>query len=199
MKRQVAAAALLLMAAGCDRMVTCEPQQTYALWEEGRTLVFADPARPGSDRLQVRVSKSDFGPDGRTVVETFATLAGQTQFTLRQQDGLVALKLEGQGEALLLPKGFPDRVWRWETRGYLHSVVGRGRVDLPGVNLPDPDVTGVWVESLPLDAPGVMRRTLVVPNLGEVMTLNWIGGKWVKVNVLVSQGFTDAPSTGSGK
>jgi hypothetical protein len=39
----------------------------------------------------------------------------------------------------------------------------------------------------------------MVPDLGEVMTLNWIDGKWVKVNVLVSQGFTDAPSAGSGK
>jgi hypothetical protein len=198
MKRLVAAAALLL-AAGCDRMVTGGPELTYSPWEEGRTLVFTDPARPSSDRLQVRVKRSDLGPDGLTVVETFSTLSNQSEFTLRLQEGLVALKVEGQGEAMLLPKGFPDRVWRWEARGYLHSVVGRGRVDLPGVNLPNPDAVGVWVESLPLDAPGVMRRTLMVPDLGEVMTLNWIDGKWVKVNVLVSQGFTDAPSAGSGK
>ena len=64
------------------------------------------------------------------------------------------------------------------------------------MKLPDPDATGIWVESTPASSRGVRRRTLLVPGLGEVETLNLIDGKWVTVNRLVSQGFTDPPAEG---
>jgi len=193
MKRILAAAAILL-AAGCDRMVTPGPAPIYAPWEEGLTLVYQDPA---GERLQMRVKKATEGANGRTVVETFSTLSGVNDAAFRQKDGLVALKLDGQAEIKILPEGFPDRVSRWEERGAFNFVVGRSKVDLPGVKLPDPDAVGIWYETVPATAAGVRRRTLLVPNYGEVETLNWKNGKWVVVNILVSQGFTEAPATGA--
>lgn len=191
MKRLLAVAAMLV-AAGCDHMVMKERPPVYAAWEEGLTLVYA---KPGADdvqqRLQVRVASSRDGADGRTVVRAYTTVSGVTEATFRQKDGLEALKIDGAKEITILPAGFPDRVSRWEDRGFVNFVVGRARVDLPGVRLPDPAAVGIWVESAPASARGVRRRTLLVPDLGEVETLNWIDGKWETVNRLVSQGFTD--------
>ncbi len=194
--RRILAAAALLLAAGCDRMISRGPAPVYASWEAGLTLVYARPGAEATQRLQMRVKSSSLGPDGRTVVRTYASFTNLTEATFRLQDGLEALKLDGSKELVVLPAGFPDRVSRWEERGILNQVVGRARVDLPGVKLPDPDATGIWVESVPAGNRGVRRRTLLVPDLGEVETLNLIDGKWVTVNRLVSQGFTDPPAEG---
>ncbi|NTV74909.1 MAG: hypothetical protein HGA66_11960 [Holophaga sp.] len=194
--RRVLAAAALLLAAGCDRMVSRGPAPVYASWEAGQTLVYARPGAEASQRLQVRVKSSKPGPDGLTVVRTYSSFTSVTEATFRLQDGFEALKLEGSKELTVLPAGFPDRVSRWEERGIVNFVVGRARVDIPGVKLPDPEATGIWVESAPASAWGVRRRTLLVPDLGEVETANLIDGKWVTVNRLVSQGFTDPPAEG---
>ena len=195
--KAVLGAALLLLAAGCDRMVSKGTEPVYASWEAGQTLVYAKPGAEESQRLQVRVKASKLGPDGRTVVRTYTSFTTVTEATFRLQDGLEALKLDGSKEMAILPAGFPDRVSRWEERGIINFVVGRARVDLPGVKLPDPDAVGIWYETVPATAAGVRRRTLLVPNYGEVETLNWKNGKWVVVNILVSQGFTEAPATGA--
>jgi len=194
--RRILAAGLLLTA-GCDHLVSRGRAPIYASWEAGQTLVYARPGAEASQRIQVRVKSSTLGPDGLTVVRTYATFTNLTEATFRLQDGLEAMKLDGSKELAVLPAGFPDRVSRWEERGIVNFVVGRARVDLPGVKLPDPEATGIWVESAPVSARGVRRRTLLVPDLGEVETLNLIDGKWVTVNRLVSQGYTDPPPEGA--
>ncbi|BDU73671.1 hypothetical protein [Mesoterricola silvestris] len=194
MKRLLAAG--LLLAAGCDRMVSRGPAPVYASWEAGQTLVYARPGAEAGQRLQVRVKSSRPGPDGLTVVRTYSSFTGVSEATFRLRDGLEALELEGSTEMPVTPEGFPDRVSRWEERGFVNFVVGRARVAIPGVKLPDPDAVGIWVESVPVAFRGVRRRTLLVPDLGEVETLNLVDGKWVTVNRLVSQGFTDPPPEG---
>jgi hypothetical protein len=191
--KRLAAAIAILLATGCDHMVTQDRQPVYAAWEEGLTLVYANPSDPASQRLQVRVKTCADGPAGRTVVRTYTTLSGSTEATFHLQDGLEALKLDGGRELPVIPAGFPDRVSRWEERGTVTFVVGRARVSLPGVKLPDPDATGIWIESIPSSPLGVRRRTLMVPDLGEAETLYWIDGSWKSVNRLVSLGYTDPP------
>jgi hypothetical protein len=50
---------------------------------------------------------------------------------------------------------------------------------------------GVWVEAQP--ARGPLRRTLYLPDLGEVESLELRDGAWIAVNRLVGRGFTDLP------
>jgi hypothetical protein len=50
---------------------------------------------------------------------------------------------------------------------------------------------GVWVEARPLQGP--RRRTLYLPNLGEVEAQEEHGDGWVTVNRLVARGFVDLP------
>jgi len=196
MRRLLAAAvpvAALVASLGCDSMVRPETRAVYGPWEEGLTLVYENPSRPES-RLQERVKTSLLSGEGRTVVETYTTLAGAMELTFRQERGRVSFKVDGGREIEMLPEGFPDRVSTWESRGYVNHIVGRSRVDLPGVKLPDPEVVGIWVESEPVAGPPDQRtRTLLVPDLGEVLTMTWKDGRWVTVNRLAAQGFTDPP------
>jgi hypothetical protein len=198
MKRLFAASCLLL-AAGCDRMVNPGPAPVYAPWEEGLTLVFEDRTAPELPKSQLRVDKSTDTPQGKVVEETFTDLTGQWTNTFRLKDGMVVQRLDAQIELIRLPPGFPDHTMRWEDKGYVMSVVGRGRVDLPGVRLPDPDATGVWVEASHPSGLGARWRSLMVPDLGGVLTLSWNKGQWTVVNQLVSVGFTDLPKKGSTK
>ena len=195
MKRGLAAV-LLLLAGGCDHLVFQGPAQVYAPWEEGLTLIFDNPSNPLEQKRQVRVKKSEDMAGTRTVVETRGSLSGQTDVTLRLHDGGVST-LDPM-EPTVLPEGFPDRVSHWEERGSVYAVIGRARVDLPGVKLPDPEVIGVWVEEQPAGG-GAPRRFLYVPDLGAVTTLHWKQGQWVTVARLVSRGFTDPPMQGSAR
>jgi hypothetical protein len=198
MRRQLAAATLaaaaLVASLGCDSMVRPEARAVYGPWEEGLTLVYDNPSRQDS-QLQVRVKSSQLSGAGRTVVETYSTLAGAMELTFRQERGRVSFKVDGGREIEMLPEGFPDRVSTWEGRGNVYRIVGRSRVDLPGVKLSDPDAIGIWVESEPVSGPpGLQRmRTLLVPDLGEVLTMTWKDGRWLTVNRLAAQGFTDPP------
>ena len=196
MRRCLAALALLL-AVGCDHILDHRPRGIFSPWEEGRTLVYQDPARPMETRTQVRVKSMSTTASGTLVVKTFSNLTQQIDATYRLQDGLVAEQIEGGGEIMILPAGFPDQVSRWESRGAMNFVVGWARVDLPGVDLPDRDAMGVWVEMV---APGGARqRTLWVADLGEVEARVWSRGQWVTVNRLVTQGFSDVPRLGGEK
>ena len=101
--RPVLAAALLL-AAGCDRMVSRGPAPVYASWVAGQTLVYARPGAEASQRLQVRVKSSKPGPDGLTVVRTYSSFTNVTEAAFRLQDGLETLKLEGSKELTVCPR-----------------------------------------------------------------------------------------------
>ncbi|HLO65815.1 MAG TPA: hypothetical protein VK188_02275 [Holophaga sp.] len=189
--RRLLAAALLLAAAGCERQAVKAPPPPYGPWEAGKTLIYRNPADQTGDRLQVRVARTDETPSGRMVTQTYTTLKGQSAALFRQKNGGIWLVLDPQTEARLLPEGFPDRVTTWTDRHMINTVVGRARPDLPGVTLPDPDMVGVWIESVHDSGEGPRRRILFVPGLGEVQALTWTDGKWVTTNILVSHGFTD--------
>ncbi len=195
MKRLLAATIALLALAGCDRMLMPPEPTTYAPWEEGLTLGYENPSLDGprreQERFQVRIKESLPQAGGRLVTETNTTATGQIEMVYFQKDGGVSLGNE-EGRLRVLPKGFPDRVSRWEDRGIMHWVVGRAWVQLPGVRLADPaGATGVWVEAMPINGEGQRRRTLYLPNVGEAETLLWQGGRWVPVFRLVTRGFTD--------
>jgi hypothetical protein len=191
-KGGLAVAAILLLA-GCDRMVSKEPAQVYGPGEEGLTLVYADPSQPAQPRLQMRVAKVESTAEGRRVTETWSNVNGQMEITILQREGGVSIAPPGREPFMVLPPGFPDRTTSWIARGRLGRVIGRSRVDLPGVDLPQGPLEGVWVEILPLDEAGTARRALYVPDIGEVESLEWRKGDWIPVNRLVSRGFTDLP------
>lgn len=193
MKRLACSALLLLAGLGCDRLVTPVPARVYAPWEDGLTLGYENPSltpdQRVQERLQVRVKRTAFTGTGRTVVETFTTLTGAMDATFTHSRGGVTLGADPGRGVRILPEGFPDQVSRWEDRGYMHWVVGRAQVKLPGLNLPES--TGVWVETLPVGKEGLRQRTLLLPDIGEAETLIWREGAWVPVARLVSRGFTD--------
>ena len=192
--RFLAAPAVLLALACQPRMAA----PVYGPWEEGLTLAFEDPSVPqpqrSADRLQIRVARSSMAPGSPRVVRLeLATLRGQMSMLVRHQDGGIAL-LDDSGKvvAQTLPPGFPS-IPSWEDRGTRFFVVGRavweGAALLPATS----DPVGVWVEARPPQGP--CRRTLYLPNLGEVESQEERGGSWITVNRLVARGFVDLPSS----
>ena len=180
--------------------LACQPRPAapiYGPWEEGLTLAFEDPSRPqperSSDRLQVRVARSSVAPGSPRVVQLdLASLRGHMSLLIRHQDGGIALLGEdGQVLAQTLPPGFPSTA-TWEDRGTRFRVVGRatweGAALLPATS----DPVGVWVEAQPPHGP--RRRTLYLPNLGEVESQEERDGAWMTVNRLVARGFVDLPA-----
>ena len=189
--RLLAPAALLLALACQPRMA--EP--LYAPWEEGLTLAFEDPSQPQrfSNRLQVRVAKSSLAPGTpRQVQLDLASVRGQLTLTLRVQDGGVALVTpDGQVLGQLLPPGFPATT-AWTERGGEYRVLGRAAWSGAALLPATADPVGIWVEARLPD--GARRRTLFLPNHGEVEVQELRAADWVTVNRLVSRGFTDLPA-----
>ncbi|MFN7959371.1 MAG: hypothetical protein U0P46_13745 [Holophagaceae bacterium] len=191
--RRLAPAALLLGLA-------CQPPaapKVYCPWEEGLTLTFEDPSRPqperSANRLQVRVAKSAIAPGLPTLIQVdVASLRGQMPMTLKQQDGGVSLVTDqGQHLSVSLPAGFPATT-AWKERGTEFRVLGRAAWDGAALLPATSDPVGIWVEARPLQGP--RRRTLYLPNLGEVETQEERGGAWISVNRLVAYGFTSLPA-----
>lgn len=188
------APAVLLLALACQSR---SAQPVYGPWEEGLTLIFEDPSLPQpermSDRLQVRVAQSSMAPGAPRLVRLdLANVRGQASLWVRHQDGGIALLGEdGRVVAQTLPPGFPATA-AWQDRGTQFSVVGRAAWEGAGILPSTSDPVGVWVEAQP--AHGPRRRTLYLPNLGEVESLEERGGAWVAVNRLVGRGFVDLPS-----
>jgi hypothetical protein len=186
--------AVLLLALACQPR-TAAP--VYGPWEEGLTLVFEDPSQlqpqRSADRLQVRVARSTMQPGAPTLVQLdLANTRGQMSLRLRHQDGGIALVGEdGRVLAQTLPAGFPD-VPGWTDRGTEFRVVGRATWEGAAILPATSDPIGVWVEARPEH--GLRRRTLYLPDLGEVETTEERGGSWVSVNRLVARGFTDLPA-----
>lgn len=181
--------------------LACQPHgaaPVYAPWEEGLTLAFEDPSMPqprrSQERLQVRVARSSVSPGAPRLVQLDMTsLRGQLSLLLRYQDGGIALLGEnGRVLAQTLPPGFPETA-TWEDRGTQFRVIGRAAW-VGAAILPQTATTvGVWVEARPLQGP--RRRTLYLPNLGEVESQEARGPAWVTVNQLVSRGFVDLPAS----
>jgi hypothetical protein len=180
--------------------LACQPQPAtpvYGPWEEGLTLTFEDPSRPqpqrSADRLQVRVTRATLSPGAPTLVELeMANTHGHLGLQVRHQTGGSDL-VDDQGRVLaqLLPPGFPATA-HWVERGTECSVIGRaaweGAALLPATS----DPIGIWVETR--SPQGLRRRTLFLPNLGEVESREERDGAWVTVNRLVGRGFTDLPT-----
>ena len=192
--RQLVPAALLACLA-------CQPQPTapvvYGPWEEGLTLVYEDPSRPqpqqSEDRLQVRVAHSTMGPGAPTLVRLDLTSTrGQMGVLVRHQDGGIDLIEEnGRTLARALPAHFPD-IDGWVDHGVEFRVLGRAAWEGAAILPPGSDPVGVWVEARSPE--GFRRRTLYLPNLGEVESREERAGTWVVVNRLVARGFTDLPT-----
>lgn len=179
--------------------LACQPQaetQVYGPWEEGLTLAFEDPSQPqpqrSADRLQVRVARGSMGPQAPTQVQLdLANARGQISMLLRYQDGgSYLVSPEGQVLAQALPPGFPA-VETWVDRETTFHVIGRAAWEGATLLPATAQTVGVWVEARP--AHGPRRRTLYLPNLGEVETLVERDGRWIAINRLVARGFTDLP------
>lgn len=178
----------------------CRPQAAapvYGPWEEGLTLAFEDPSQPqprrSEDRLQVRVARSSMAPGTPRLVRLdVSSLRGHMVLDVRHQDGGIALVGEdGRVLAQSLPPGFPATA-AWEDRGTRFRVVGRGAWEGASLLPATSDPVGIWVEAQP--ARGPRRRTLYLPNLGEVEAQEERDGAWVTVNRLVARGFVDLPA-----
>jgi len=193
-RRLLAPGALLLLLA-------CQPRvaaPVFGPWEEGLTLAYEDPSKPqpqrSAERLQVRVAHSSMAPGAPKQVQLELTsLRGQMLLTARHQEGGIDLVSEdGRVLGQSLPPGFPDLA-TWTDRGTEFRVIGRatwtGAALLPATS----DPVGVWVEARPTQGP--RRRTLLLPNLGEVESQEERAGGWLAVNRLVARGFTDSLST----
>lgn len=192
------APAILLLGLACQpRAAAPMAAPVYGPWEEGLTLAFEDPSLPqpqrSADRLQVRVAHATLNPGaGAQVQLDLANPRGQMSVLVRYQNGGTALVADdGHVLAQALPAGFPATA-AWTDRGTNYRVVGRatwgGAKLLPDTS----DPVGVWVEARPQSGP--RRRSLYLPNLGEVESLEERGGAWVTVNRLVARGFTDIPA-----
>jgi hypothetical protein len=140
------------------------------------------------------VAHTTLSPGAPTVVQLELTsFRGHLGLTFRHQDGGVAL-VDDQGQILAqpLPGGFP-KVTSWVDGGTQFSLIGRAAWDGAGLLPATSDPVGTWVETR--SAQGLHRRTLFLPNLGEVETREQRAGNWVVVNRLVSRGFTDLPTS----
>lgn len=192
-RRLLPVAALVLLAA-------CQYQARgplrYGPWEEGLTLAYEDPSVPEpqrtQQRLQVRVARASFPTDGDgTVRLDYSSIQGTLTLVLHHHAGGIALLgPDGKPLARLLPDGFPG-TQTWEDHGTAYRVVGRGAWDGAAILPATSPRVGVWVEARP--ARGPLRRTLYLPDLGEVESLELRDGAWIAVNRLVGRGFTDLP------
>ncbi len=181
--------------------VACRPAQAprvYGPWEEGLTLTFEDPSQPQpqrtQDRMQVRVARSAIAPGAPGLVQVDVTsLQGHLSLNARHQDGGISLvNDQGQVLSVSLPAGFPATA-SWRERGTGFSVVGRAAWEGAAILPATADPVGIWVEARP--AQGPRRRTLYLPNLGEVETRVDRDGSWITINRLVAYGFTASPAT----
>lgn len=172
----------------------------YGPSEEGLTLAFEDPSLPqpqrSQQRLQIRVAKTRLQEDGSGLVAAdYTSQQGSLRLLLQHQHGGINLVTpDGKTMAVLLPAGFPQTL-AWQDRGITFRVLGRGTWDgariLPDTRSP----VGVWVEAS--TEAGPIRRTLYLPGLGEVESLERNGSAWIPTNRLVALGFTDLPISNS--
>ena len=193
---------VLLPAATLILATACMPQRQHRIYgprEEGLTLVYEDPTLPqpqrSEERLQVRVAKASFQGSGTgTVHLDYSSAHGSLTLILQHRDGGIALMgTDGKTVAQILPEGFP-RTTAWEEHGIAYRVLGRGAWDGAKMLPATSSTVGVWVEARPSTGP--LRRTLYLPDLGEVESLEFRNGTWVPVNRLVARGFTDLPISG---
>ena len=191
---------LLLGSAALLLVLACQPRSAeplYTPWEEGLTLAFEDPSQPPAqrfgNRLQVRVAKSSMAPGTPPQVQLdLASVRGQLSLYLRPQNGGLSLAtVDGRVLGQLLPPGFPATT-TWTESGVEYGVIGRAAWSGAALLPATADPVGVWVEARQPD--GGRRRTLFLPNHGEVEAQELRGAEWVTVNRLVSRGFTDFPT-----
>jgi hypothetical protein len=197
MRRILASLGSLALLAG----LACQPQPSrpaiYGPWEEGLTLAYEDPTLPPSQRrdrrLQIRVTQSRIAPNEPGLVKLdYTSLRGQLSVLLRHgKGGITLLAEDGKPLAQLLPEGFPATT-TWSNRGTTFHVLGRAAWDAGSILPPGAEAVGFWVEAVPPSGP--RTRTLYLPDLGEVETMEWRDGAWVTVNRLVARGYTDLPS-----
>ena len=191
----------LLVPAVLLASLACQSQPAapvvYGPWEEGLTLAYENPSQPqpqrSQDRLQIRVARSAIAPGPPNIVQLdLTTIQGQRSVLVRHHDGGIDL-IEESGRVLarFLPAHFPD-LSHWVDQDTECRVIGRATWEGASILPTTSDPVGVWVESR--SPQGLRRRTLYLPNLGEVESREERDGSWVVVNRLVARGFTDLPA-----
>jgi len=181
-------------------LLACQPRVAafrFGPWEEGLTLSYEDPTLPqpqrSTERLQLRVARTTFQATGALLVQVdAASTRGQLALLFRHQQGGVTL-VDAAGKPLLqsLPSGFPA-VDRWTDHDVQYRLLGRATWDGASLLPATADPVGYWVESR--TPQGLLRRTLYLPNLGEVESREERQGAWVATNRLVAHGFSDIPA-----
>ena len=179
--------------------LACQPVATpvYGPWEEGLTLAYEDPSQPQpqrfADRMQVRVAHATMGLGAPSLVQLdlSSTRSHISALVKHHNGGIYLVDESGKVLAQSLPVHFPDTP-RWMDRGTEFTVVGRAAWDGAAILPTTSDPIGIWIEAKPTQGP--RRRTLYLPNLGEVETREERNGAWVVVNRLVARGFTDPPT-----
>jgi len=190
----------LLVPATLLACLACQPQPStpvvFGPWEEGLTLAYEDPSQPqpqrSENRLQVRVASSAMAPGPPDLVQLdFTSLRGRMSVLAKHHDG--GIDLIDQGGRVLaqaLPARFPD-ITQWVDHDTEYRVIGRATWEGASILPATSDPVGVWVETR--SPQGVRRRSLYLPDLGEVESREERDGTWVVVNLLVARRFTDLP------
>ena len=181
--------------------MACQPRPAtpivFAPWEEGLTLAYEDPSLPqplqSARRMQVRVAHTSLGPGGPSLIQLDLTSSrGQMTVLLCPHDsGLDVVEASGRVLAMALPAHFPETT-HWADRHTECMVIGRAAWEGASILPATSDPVGIWVEARASQA--ARRRTLFLPNLGEVETREERDGNWIVVNRLVARGFTDLPT-----
>ena len=179
--------------------LACQPVATpvYGPWEEGLTLAYEDPSQPQpqrfADRMQVRVAHATMGLGAPSLVQLdlSSTQSHISALVKHHNGGIDLVEENGRVLAQSLPVHFPETS-HWVDRGTEFALVGRAAWDGAAILPATSDPIGIWIEAKPTQGP--RRRTLYLPNLGEVETREERNGAWVVVNRLVARGFTDPPT-----
>ncbi len=189
-------AVLLALSLGCSLKPSCAP--VYAAWEEGLTLGFeaqdVPAAQRAESRFQKQVTRTAIEGDTRKVEVAYTTLQGRLVMHQVLRKGAVHF-LDGQGRSqVLIPEGFPDLVFSWETPSHRFRVLGRAGWERAAPAFPETQSReGVWVEAMPLKPGGTRIRAFYLPDIGEAEAREWRDGRWVTTNLLVSRGFSEIP------
>jgi hypothetical protein len=187
-------AALLALAVTSACFRQTEQQLLYSPTEAGLTLIFENPSDI-QEPVQLRVRYAKQTSDGLEVACSVTSLKGtaDTNFLCRQDGGIYSIT-SGETRTIIVPPEFPNKTASWQTGGISYRVIGRAKLDFPGIALPEP--IGVWVEAIPVspqlqNSVNKKAHVFFLPGIGEAETRVLRQGNWVTVNRLAGMGFTD--------
>ncbi|MCL1893650.1 MAG: hypothetical protein FWG02_05380 [Holophagaceae bacterium] len=176
-----------------------DKQVIYAPTHYGITFLYENPGFEGeaqnNNRVQIRVLQSKETSEGLEVTCQSTSYRGvENAISLCQPDGAVFSVSPSGNKSMVLPAGFPEKTTSWESEGIFYQVIGRTKVDIPGVRAPDH--IGVWVEAIhtssyPLALGFEKARFFFLPNIGMAEIKVFSQGNWVTVYKLTGRYASD--------